>query len=98
MRAHARHPAQAPAPRSITAPAPRAAEPGTEGSALQGMAQRANAGPHAASLAALGAVVAQRACAGCDAVKRARREPAQRTSGSGWTTAMEEAALEGDEL
>jgi len=39
--------------------------------ALEEAAQRANAGPHAASLAGLQSVVAQRACADCEHVRRA---------------------------
>jgi Domain of unknown function (DUF4157) len=49
---------------------------------LGSAAQRMNAGPHAASLAGLQAVVAQRACAGCEHVRRAMggADPAQRAA------------------
>ena len=86
MKAHAHDDglARMPAPRSTTAGASaHAAASAAGGSPLQAVAQRANAGPHATSLAALGSVVAQRECAGCGAVKRGTRQPVQRAAADG---------------
>ncbi|HEX9937556.1 MAG TPA: DUF4157 domain-containing protein [Longimicrobium sp.] len=85
MRTHVQHePGTTQAPRSTTQAAPvHAAETAAGGSPLDGLAQRANAGPHATSLAALGSVVAQRECAGCAAVKRGTRQPVQRAASDG---------------
>ena len=54
-------------------------------SALGHAARRANAGPHASSLAQLRAVVAQRACADCETVKRTMGggQPVQRAVDEG---------------
>lgn len=71
--------------RPVPAP-PRAAQRARDeagGPRVQGdAAQRMNTGPHAASLAALRNVVAQRACADCEHVRRAMggAEPAQRAA------------------
>ncbi len=50
--------------------APSATDAGDVACALGEAARRANAGPHASSLAALQAMVAQRACADCETVGR----------------------------
>jgi hypothetical protein len=56
--------------RRATAAGPSGAADAGASSALSEAARRANAGPHASSLAALKALVAQRACADCDTVRR----------------------------
>jgi hypothetical protein len=61
-------PPRAAAMASTVAPSPTAA--GGASAALGEAARRANAGPHASSLAALQAMVAQRACADCETVRR----------------------------
>src|SRR5688500_18289296 len=66
-----------------TRPAGEAPDPADAG--LGGIARRANAGPHAASLASLQAVAAQRRCADCDTVRRTigGEAPAQRAAAGG---------------
>lgn len=70
-----------PASRAGTEASARAAAGGGAGEA----ARRANAGPHAASLAGLQSVVARRGCADCEAVRRTMggAAPAQRTARPG---------------
>ena len=51
--------------------------------ALAPLQARANAGPHAAALAGLQAVVAQRACADCERVRETMGAPAQRAASRG---------------
>lgn len=84
MRTHVQHePTTTRAPRRTTVPAGAGTQEAGGDAGLQGVAQRANAGPHATSLAALGSVVAQRECAGCGAVKGGKRQPAQRAAADG---------------
>lgn len=68
------------ASRAAAGAAARAAASGS--TPLEPAAQRMNAGPHAASLAGLRALVAQRACADCEHVRRAMggAGPAQRAA------------------
>ncbi|MFL5382003.1 MAG: DUF4157 domain-containing protein [Longimicrobiaceae bacterium] len=51
--------------------------------ALAPLRARANAGPHAAGLAALQSIVAQRACADCERVRETMGGPVQRAAASG---------------